>query len=229
MDTEVCVCVKKSGYAHETGGQENDSIDEADNPLIASRPGNAKLLGEGQIGAVGAGLVPALGGSSDGTERDGIPQHDGAVPFVVSLVGESGALVVRNVGRGLESVWLPRDKRGSAKQIGMLAEPIGFRELLGVGVGLFCGEALYAEGKRRSVIFPQGCGYFWMPWRAGGHAPKAYLERVLDNVEGDGFAAHRFGILGHHGTCLLIVLANDLFVVMLVGDHGLLVVRHISV
>lgn len=54
-------------YSHETCGQEDDGIDDANNPLIAAGASNAELIVELQVGAVGTSLIPALGGGADGT------------------------------------------------------------------------------------------------------------------------------------------------------------------
>lgn len=100
---------------HETGSQENNSIDEADDPFISPCTVDTKLLGERQVGSIGSRLVPTLGSGTNGTERDGIPQHGRTVPFVVSLVCERRALFFWDIRKRLESVWLPRNERRTTK------------------------------------------------------------------------------------------------------------------
>jgi len=56
--------------ANETGRQENDGVDDTDDPLVGGAVLDVEFLGEGQVGAVGSSLIPALGGGTDGTQRD---------------------------------------------------------------------------------------------------------------------------------------------------------------
>lgn len=134
---------KESGHVHETSCQEDDGIDETDNPLVSTGAIDAKLLGEREIGAVGAGLVPALRGSANGAEGDGVPEHEGAVPLVVPLVEEGGALVLEESREGLELFGLAGDDGGAAEQFGVLAHSVRFRKGSGIADDLVWGTALW--------------------------------------------------------------------------------------
>ena len=62
-----------SVYSHETGSQENDGIDDANNPLVAALASNSELLVELEVGAIGTSLIPSLSGGADGTQPDRVP------------------------------------------------------------------------------------------------------------------------------------------------------------
>ena len=44
---------------NEASSQEDDGVDQSNNPLVAAWPVNAEILGERQVGAIGASLIPS--------------------------------------------------------------------------------------------------------------------------------------------------------------------------
>ena len=193
-------------YLHEAGGQKDDGVDGSDDPFVSARGDctlsivqcrvpEAKGLGEGQIGAVGTGLIPTLGGGTDGTEGDGVPQHDRAIPFMVLLVGQGGALVAGQLVDQVEPLGVTGDEGGATEEIGVLGHAIQLGEGLSIEDGLLAGATLR---KRR--------GSAWM--QSGGAACQSDLQRILDDVERDRLATTRkVGLLrlGSADHFLLIV------------------------
>lgn len=127
---------------YETGSQEDDGIDDSHDPFISPFTINAKILREGQVGAVGSRLIPSLRGGSDGTQRDRVPEHERAVPLMVPLVCKRVALLVIDLAEHLESLGVPRDEGGAAEQTGVLGHAMRLGESLGIGHGLLRGAAL---------------------------------------------------------------------------------------
>ena len=133
-------------YSHETRCQKDDRIDESHDPVPSPTPTitsfETKFLREGQIGPVGASLIPALRGGSDGTESDGVPKHERAMPFVVPLVQERTLLCSVKLGNGLESFRVTCDESSLTEQSGVLAHPVRLSKSPGIGGGLLLGAAL---------------------------------------------------------------------------------------
>lgn len=137
----VSVIVSNGGRRnlHETGSQEDDGVDQTNEPIIVL---DAKLLGETQVGTVGTCLIPTLGGSADGAQRYRIPQHLGAVPLVVSLVGEGRLLLLVELGEVGELEGVARNEGGAAEEGGVLGHAFRLGEGVGVEDGLLPGDAL---------------------------------------------------------------------------------------
>lgn len=133
-------------YSHETGGQEDDGIDESNDPLVSPGTSQTKFLREGQVGPVGSSLIPSLRGGSDGTQRDRIPKHGRAVPFVVPLVHERTALLFIKLGDHLESFWVPRDESRPTEQSGVLGHTMRLGKSPGIDDSPLRGAALW-EGR----------------------------------------------------------------------------------
>lgn len=129
-------------HSHQTGRQENDGIDRSKDPFVRARTINAEFGAEGQVGAVGPSLIPSLSGSTDGAQRDGVPEHDGAVPFVVSLVDEGLALVRRDLADHLKLLLVTGDEGGATEKVGMFGHALFFGEGACIEDGLFGGDAL---------------------------------------------------------------------------------------
>lgn len=100
---------------HETRCQEDDSVDYSDDPLVPALTVDAEFLRERQVGAVGASLVPSLGGSSDRAKAHRVPEHLRAMPFVVFLVRERRALCFLELRDHLEPVRLACHETGAAE------------------------------------------------------------------------------------------------------------------
>lgn len=123
-------------YSHETGRQEDDGVDEAYNPFVFACAVNAEFFGKGQVGTVGTGLIPALGSCSDSTERDRVPEHKGAMPFVTHLVCERSTLLLVELGDGLESCGISGDESSAPEQTGVLWHAMRPGKFLGIEDGL---------------------------------------------------------------------------------------------
>jgi hypothetical protein len=147
---------KKNQDSHETGRQEDNRVDDTDEPLIALiiLLGNAQGIGKAQVGAIGTGLIPTLGGSTGSAQSNGVPEHEGAMPLVVALVDESGAFVLEQLGDGLEAVEVAGYKRSAAEKLGVLWHSLGDGPLLGIDDILLWGVALAAVlvGKRARYV-----------------------------------------------------------------------------
>ena len=87
---------------------------------------------EGQIGTVRTGLIPALGGGSNGTERDGVPQHERSMPFVVFFVLESLTFIFMQRVDHVEALGVPGNESGTTEQVDMLRHAILFSEYAGI-------------------------------------------------------------------------------------------------
>lgn len=188
-------------YSHEASSQKDDGINDSDDPFVSAGDdftlvvGEAESLGEGQVGAVGTGLIPALGGGTDGTEGDGVPKHERAMPFVIFLVGQGGALVSGQLVDRVEILGVTGDEGSATEEGGVLGHAIQLGKGLSIEDGLLSGGSLW---ERR--------GSAWMQIVGAGCQP--HLQRVLDDVESDGLATT--GTVGHlwlgsANHCLLIV------------------------
>ena len=133
-------------YSHETRCQKDDRIDESHDPVSSPTPTRTlfktKFLREGQIGPVGSSLIPALRGGSDGTERDGVPKHDRAMPFVPPLIRERTLLCFVELGNCLESFRVTCDESSLTEQSGVLVHTMRLSKSPGIGDGLLLGAAL---------------------------------------------------------------------------------------
>lgn len=139
-----------TGDSHQTGGQENDGVDDADDPFVQALAVDVELLRERQIGAVGTRLIPTLRRGTDGAQRNGIPQHRGAVPLVVPLVSQGFALGRIQLADRVKGLRVARDERGAPEEGGVLGHVVRLGEGTRIGDGLLGGEALCGE----SVSFP---------------------------------------------------------------------------
>lgn len=128
--------------SHETCCQEDDGIHQAHDPFIFSLTSNAEFLRERQVGTVGSCLIPALCRSSDGTQTDGIPEHEWTVPFVISLVGKRSALLFIKLHNPIESVGVACHEGSSTEQSGMLGQVMRLGERVGIGYSLLPGATL---------------------------------------------------------------------------------------
>lgn len=86
---------------------------------------------------------PSLGGGSDGTQADGVPKHEGAVPFMVVLVCESIALLFVQLGDGVIFVGVTGNEGRSTEQSRVLGHTVRFGEGLSIEDGLLFGTALW--------------------------------------------------------------------------------------
>jgi hypothetical protein len=66
------------------------------------------------------------------------------MPLVVALVDESGALILEQLGDGLEAVEVAGYERSAAEKLGVLWHALGIGPLLGIDDVLLCGVALAA-------------------------------------------------------------------------------------
>jgi len=128
---------------HETSCQEDDGIDDSHDPFVSPFAVNPKFLGEGQVGPVGSSLIPSLCGGSDGTQRDGIPKHERAVPFVVPLVLERMALLFFKRSNCLDVFGVTGDESGPTEQSGVLSHVMRLGPSPGIDDGLLLGAALW--------------------------------------------------------------------------------------
>lgn len=128
--------------SHQAGSQEDDGIDNTHDPFISAFTVNTKCTGEGQVGSIGSGLIPSLSGSSDGTQTDGVPEHEWAVPLVVPLVRQCSAFVLQKLLHGVESLGFTRDQSSPTKQLGMLGHIVRFGKSPGIKDGLVLGGTL---------------------------------------------------------------------------------------
>ena len=116
---------------HESSSQEDDGVDDTDNPLVGTLSIDTKLLGERQIGTVGTSLIPALGSSTNGADTNGVPEHEGAVPLVITLVDQGSALILEQLRDVLKVLLVTGDQSSAAKEVSMLRHTV----VLGVGTG----------------------------------------------------------------------------------------------
>ncbi|KAL9099544.1 MAG: hypothetical protein Q9163_004976, partial [Psora crenata] len=105
---------KKPGNPQKGRADIGPGVDDTNNPgillIIHARHaaglgrdiGDAKIDGPGQVGTVGAGLIPALHGSANGTEDDGEVEGKGLAPFVEDLIAESVPFDLVEIGDLLE-------------------------------------------------------------------------------------------------------------------------------
>ena len=136
------------GHLHETCGQENDRVDKTDDPAIATSACNSKLLRERQIGTVRSSLIPTLCSSSNSTERNRVPQHLRAVPFVAALVDQGSTLRLGKTSNLFKTRLVACDERSIAEELCMLGHAILFCEGSGIGNDLLGRFAL----KRRQAL-----------------------------------------------------------------------------
>lgn len=99
--------LQSNQYLHQAGRQENDSVDDTDDPFVPAFAIDAEFLRVGQVCTIGPGLIPALSGGTNGAQAHRVPHHEGAVPFVVLLVLESGTLLVSELLDQLEPIRIP--------------------------------------------------------------------------------------------------------------------------
>lgn len=106
---------------------------------------DAVLLGEEEVGAIGARLVPALDGGADGARRDGQEQAPRHAPAVLDLVAQGLPLgLVQRLGTadapGVGRV--PRDEGALAQQRQVLHQSLLVGEGLDVAHQLLAGDSL---------------------------------------------------------------------------------------
>jgi hypothetical protein len=128
---------------HEASCQKDNGIDNTNDPIISGCTDESKLLGEGQIRAIGSSLIPTLGGGTNSTQTNRVPEHERTIPFVISLVSERGALCFIELADPVEIVRLTRDKSSPAKQVGMLGHAMHFGKESSICHGLLPGTALW--------------------------------------------------------------------------------------
>lgn len=129
-------------YSHKTSSQKDDRIDNSHDPFSSRCSNQAKFLREGQVGTVRSRLIPSLGSGSDGAQSDRVPEHEGAVPFVIALIYEGGALILRELSNHLEALGVPRDQSGATKQICVLRHLVRLGESSGIENSLLWRAAL---------------------------------------------------------------------------------------
>ena len=167
------VVESEGNHSHQTSRQEDDRIDQTHNPLIPpSATVDTEFLWERQVGAVGSSLVPSLRSGSNGTQRDGVPEHGGAMPFVVSLVYERVAFGLVKLLQSFEAAWVTCDEGSPAEQSFMFGHAMRLGVHLGIGDALCVGAALcvapsLAQDARQTIRI---CGCW------------TYRQRILDDV-----------------------------------------------
>lgn len=177
-----------------------------------------KLESRGSVSTytIGTRLIPALSGRSYSAQTDGIPQHLGAMPLVVALILESTQLIVAEVGDGLELLRIAGDEGGSGEQVGMFGHAIRFGEDAGIVGGLL--ERVALRGREEVSA---NAGRMVKTRRS---SELANLERILDDVEGDGCATagtiHDIGV--HRLRRFLLVVGGvcDVGGGLVVGHDG---------
>lgn len=127
---------------HETSGQEDDGVDQTNDPFISPFAGETEFFVEGEIGAVCTSLIPTLGGSSYGTETDGIPQHTRAMPLVVLFVPESSALFVGELLDELESIVVTGNEGSASEEVSVLGHAMSLGKGTAIGEGISWSTAL---------------------------------------------------------------------------------------
>ena len=124
-DTNACDKV----YSHETGCQEDDGVDKTDKPLVSPRARTDAELGrEGQVSSIGTSLIPTLRSGSNGTQRNRVPKHERAVPFVVPLVYECRALFCSELVDHLEIFCVTCYESSSTEKVGVLGQTVRLSE-----------------------------------------------------------------------------------------------------
>jgi hypothetical protein len=129
-------------YSHKTGSQEDNGINDSHNPFIFPFSSNAEFLREGQIGAIGSSLIPPLRGGSHGAQRNRVPEHFGAMPFVIPLVDEGSTLLLIELAKHLEPFAVARDESGPPEECGVLSHPVRLGKDAGIVDSLLFGAAL---------------------------------------------------------------------------------------
>lgn len=129
---------------HETSSQENNGVDKTNNPLIANTfiLVKTELFRKREIGTVGTSLIPSLCRGSNGAQRDGVPEHLGAVPLVISLVLEGLALALGELFDHVESFRVTSDEGCAAEELGVLGHAVAFCEEACIEDGFFGGYTL---------------------------------------------------------------------------------------
>ena len=139
--------------SHATGCQKDDGVDQSDDQdIVLAVAGDAELGREGQVGSIRTGLIPTLGRSSDGTEDDRVPKHEGTMPDVILLVLKSGDLLGKERRVVLEVLWITSDETGPAEEIAVFLETATGGELLGIEHDL-----LFAETLRKDMVNGMSC------------------------------------------------------------------------
>ena len=80
-------------------------------------------------------------GRSNGAQRDGVPKHERAVPFVIPLVRQRSALCFIQLPNRLDIVRVPSDESGPTEQSGVLSHIVRLGKSLSIGNGLLGGGA----------------------------------------------------------------------------------------
>jgi hypothetical protein len=128
---------------HETRGQEDDRVDDADKPILVR---DTELFRERQVGTVRASLIPSLCCSSNGAESNGVPQHLGTVPFVVTLVDQRSALVSSELLDLFKFLLIAGNQGSSGEKLRMLRHAVLFGKGAAIGSTLGRREVL-SEGQ----------------------------------------------------------------------------------
>jgi hypothetical protein len=108
---------------HETRGQEDDRVDDADKPILVR---DTELFRERQVGTVRASLIPSLCCSSNGAESNRVPQHLGTMPFVVTLVDQCSALVSSELFDFFKVLLVAGNQGSSGEKLRMLRHAVLF-------------------------------------------------------------------------------------------------------
>ena len=141
--------------------------------------GDVKCLRERQVRTIGSSLIPSLGGGSNGTQRDRVPQHNRTVPLMGFLVGEGILLVFVKLRKAQKPIRLARDQSRSAKEVGVLFQAITLGESLGLFDSFLSRDALE---KGKILAFAED---------TNKKASHAYLERIFDDIQSDRSTARR--------------------------------------
>jgi hypothetical protein len=163
-------------HSHETCSQENDRVDDADEPILVC---NAKLFRERQIGTVRTSLIPSLCGSSNGAESNRVPQHLGAMPFVVTFVYQRSALGFGKLLDLFEVFLIAGNQSSSGEKLCMLRHAVLFGKGAAIGGNL---------GRREVLNGAQALAEIWILAAVKAKSCITYLQWVLNDVQGDGGA-----------------------------------------
>ena len=127
----------------ESNGNVRASVDKAGDPLVsvAECRVDAELHGKGQVGAVRAGLIPALDGGSDGVENDGEVQNLGVVPAMLPFDCQALAVFFVELENRVKSTRALSNESTFLKKRKLVHQVSLFGELFHVGEKLVLGNA----------------------------------------------------------------------------------------
>lgn len=115
----------------------------------------AKFFRKGEISAVGTSLIPSLGRGSDSAQRDGVPEHLGAMPLVISLVLKGLALALGELLDHVEFVRVTSDEGCATEQFGVLGHAVVFCEDARIVDGFFGGYALCGKLSDSNILIAE--------------------------------------------------------------------------